>query len=543
MNRPSPSNVAPFVLNALDYLDQGITVFDARLCLVTWNRHMVELLGFPKGLLHVGMPLEDLIRFNAERGEYGPGVAEEQVEQRMALARQCKAHCFERIRPDGTIVEVKGNPLAGGGFVTVYSDVTQRRRNERVLERSAQELEHLVRERTASLRKLNQELRDEIRAHRNTTEALRESSQWMRTITDSIPVLIAYLGDDMRCRFTNRRADEWFGGVDGDDEESNRALARRIRFVDDLRGHAVEAFSGHSVAVEVAFTDRESRSRMAAVNLVPHVRDDDDAVQGLFLLAQDVTEIKRTQAALLESGKLNAVGQLTGALAHDFGNMLAIVQGNLAFIAQLLGDTDADLAESMASCLRTVERGADLTRRLLAFARRQSLQPQSIDVRGLLDDFSALTRHPLGERIRLDVAVQQDTRALNADPSGLENALLNLVFNARDAMPSGGAIRIDADNYHAEAGAGVDVLPAGDYVRLRVQDDGVGIPREHLDLVMEPFFTTKHVGAGTGLGLSTVYGFVKQSHGDIRIDSEYGRGTRVDIILPAATTTRAATRP
>ena len=533
--RPPTMNVAPFVLNALDHLDQGISVIDGELRMVMWNRHMVDLLGFPATLMKAGIPLETLIRFNAERGEYGPGDPDDLVRARMDLARQFKAHCFERTRPDGTIIEVKGHPLADGGFVTVYSDVTRRREDERALQQNALELERRVSERTASLNALNRDLREEISAHRQTTAALRESSQWLRTITDSIPVLIGYLDPSLDCRFTNQRAQEWFGPVAPGDRQHDAAVSRRQAFVNEIKPLALHALSGHAASTEVGFVDSRGDSRVALVDLVPHHLPDESNAQGLFLLAQDVTDIKSTQEALLESSKLNAVGQLTGALAHDFGNMLAIVKGNLSFIQQLAGDGDDELVESLVSCLRTVERGADLTRRLLAFSRRQSLKPQPIDVGDMLEDLRALTRHPLGDRIRLNVRVDRGVAPLRADPSGLENTLLNLVFNARDAMPQGGAIRIDASNYRADGPArGRPPLVPGTYVRLRVSDNGEGIDATDLPHVMEPFFTTKRPGAGTGLGLSTVYGFVKQSQGDIRIESRRGRGTRVDIYLPAA---------
>ena len=526
-------NLAPFVLGALDHLDQGITVIDADLRIVMWNRHMADLLGFPSSMMREGVALETLIRFNAERGEYGDGDVDTQVAERMQLARQFQPHCFERTRPDGTIIEVKGNPLEGGGFVTVYSDITTRREAERTLQRSAAELESRVRERTASLHALNLELRNEMEAHRQTAQALRESGQWLKTITDRIPVLIAYLDPDMHCRFANQRADEWFGSMAADPD----AGSRRRTFIDALSGHALTALKGHALNREVQFLDRHGITRIASVDLAPHESPTGSTVQGLFLLAQDITDYKATQAALLESSKLNAVGHLTGALAHDFGNMLAIVQGNLSFVQQLTGAGNPDLSDSLASCLRTLDRGADLTRRLLAFARRQSLKPQEIDVRVLLEDLDALTRHPLGDRVQLATRVHGQTSAVQADPSGLENALLNLLFNARDAMPEGGMISIDASNMRVTEHTRTELsLQPGNYVKLSVSDNGEGIDECDLPHVMEPFFTTKRVGAGTGLGLSTVYGFVRQSRGDIRIHSRRGVGTRVDVYLPAART-------
>ncbi len=521
MTAASPEH---FVLGALDHLDQGITVMDADLRLVMWNRHMVDLLEFPPALMRSGVELETLIRFNAERGEYGPGDPAQQVATRMQLARRFQAHCFERTRPNGRIIEVKGNPLAGGGFVTVYSDITERRRNESALREGAALLERRVRQRTRSLQQ-------EVEAHERTARALRESEQWLRTIADNIPALIGYIDSSRAFQPANRRDRQWFGDPDRGARDS-----RRGRFLGSLANGIDSAFGGESWLAEVPYDDHAGRQRLASVALIPH-RAAGEAPRGLFLLAQDITEYKAAQDALVESGKLNAVGELTGALAHDFGNMLAIIQGNLTFIEPMVRKFDVDAREAIGSCLDTAARGAELTRRLLAFARRQSLQPQAIDLGTLLEDLRALTRRPLGEHIEVSIDHDPAAPAVMVDPAQLEGALLNLFFNARDAMPQGGRIEVATTPYlkRGLGSRGPDLAP-GRYVRVRVSDTGCGIPPGQLGSVMEPFFTTKETGAGTGLGLSTVYGFVKQSRGDIRISSRIGCGTRVEMYLPACST-------
>ncbi len=249
----------------------------------------------------------------------------------------------------------------------------------------------------------------------------------------------------------------------------------------------------------------------------------------------DVTERALSQERLLESQRLESMGQMTGGVAHDFNNLLTVILGNAEMLSEALADSPRlrPLSEMIAGA---AQRGADLTRSLLTFARRQALEPQVVDVKQLLSGLDGLLRRAVGEQVVLDLAPgDRDVSAL-VDPAQLEGALLNLSLNARDAMPGGGrlsigttAVRIGPDDELVRLG-----LEPGDYVRLEVRDTGTGIAPEDLPHVFEPFFTTKEKGKGTGLGLSMVYGFVKQSRGHVSIDSAAGCGTVVRLYLPRA---------
>jgi len=245
----------------------------------------------------------------------------------------------------------------------------------------------------------------------------------------------------------------------------------------------------------------------------------------------DVTERRSLEGQLIQAQKMDSIGKLTGGIAHDFNNLLAAVLGGLGLLERRAQLEDQDL-KILAMTKRAADQGSELVRRLLAFARRQQLQPASVDVAALKDAMDDLFAHTLGGLVHLEWHID-DAWCLFADQPQLELALMNLIINARDAMPDGGTIVIAAENRTIDQDDAVGVA-AGDYVVLSVADQGCGISAVDLDKVTEPFFTTKEVGKGTGLGLSMVYGFAKQSEGAFRVESELGRGTRAEIWLPRA---------
>jgi signal transduction histidine kinase/ActR/RegA family two-component response regulator len=246
----------------------------------------------------------------------------------------------------------------------------------------------------------------------------------------------------------------------------------------------------------------------------------------------DVSDQRSLETQLIQAQKMDAIGQLTGGIAHDFNNLLAAVIGGLSLIEKRAALED-EQKRILTMTKRAAEQGSELVRRLLAFARRQKLEPQPIDLDSLRETVSDLLTHTLGGLVHIKWRIADGAWDVMADRAQLELALVNLIINARDAMPDGGSIAIEARNADAEPGGetGVD---AGDYVRIAVSDTGSGISPEDLKKVMDPFFTTKMVGKGSGLGLSMVYGFAKQSNGAFRIESELGVGTTAELWLPKA---------
>ncbi len=271
-------------------------------------------------------------------------------------------------------------------------------------------------------------------------------------------------------------------------------------------------------------------------NAMP-IFDADQRFIGYRGTAQDTTAYMRSQAelrskdlALHQAHKMEAIGQLTSGIAHDFNNLLTVINGNLELLKLALANKDVDLARLDAACTAS-EQAATLTAKLLAFARCQPLNPEPVDVRKLLEGMEDMLQRTLGEKIDIEFSSPADLWFCNADSTQLQNAILNLAINARDAMPEGGQLRVESCNHTVNPECVGEIQP-GDYVVIRVIDTGIGMSQSLVQQVFEPFFSTKPQDQGGGLGLSMVYGFVMQSGGHVQISSEEGFGTQVEIYLP-----------
>jgi signal transduction histidine kinase len=262
-------------------------------------------------------------------------------------------------------------------------------------------------------------------------------------------------------------------------------------------------------------------------------------------LVKEMADREIAEAALRQSQKMEAVGRLTGGIAHDFNNMLAVVLGNLDLLLRRFPNADPVLLRFVSSSQEAAKRAAGLTHRLLAFSRRQPLDPKPTDVGKTVQDMSELIGRTLGETISIETIRGAGLWRAHVDAGQLETALVNLAVNARDAMPDGGKLTLETNNAYLDRTyvSGQDEVTPGQYVMVAVTDTGTGMSQDVLDKVFEPFFTTKPVGLGTGLGLSQVHGFVKQSGGHIAVYSEPGRGTTVKLYLPRAAADGEAAAP
>jgi len=281
---------------------------------------------------------------------------------------------------------------------------------------------------------------------------------------------------------------------------------------------------------------RKDGSRFWASAVIDAIRGEDGEIIGFAKITRDLTERREIEEQLRQAQKMEVVGQLTGGIAHDFNNLLTIITGNADIAARTLdsGGEVARARRAIGNAIKGAERASALTQRLLAFSRRQPLAPRPLDLDRVVTGMSDLLKRSLGELVHLEIASSPGLWAVEADPSQIENALLSLAVNARDAMTDGGTLTVETANAYLDAdyAAGHAEVPPGNYVVVAVSDTGIGMAREVLARVFEPFFTTKEVGRGTGLGLSQVYGFVKQSGGHVSVYSEEGSGTTVKIYLP-----------
>ncbi len=367
-------------------------------------------------------------------------------------------------------------------------------------------------------------------------QELRRAEQRQAAIIQSLPIMLylepydsvrrapSYFSGDLEAitgvSYEDLKAnpDTWAERLHPDDREKVRnALKTRSvsgRFSIEYRWQCADGTYKHFLDQAVLLKDQEGHPVEFAGTIT------------------DVSDQRSLESQLIQAQKMDAIGKLTGGIAHDFNNLLAAVIGGLSLIERR-AELGAEQQRVLGMTKRAAEQGSDLVRRLLAFARRQRLEPHPIDLHPLRETVSELITHTLGGLVDVEWKIDEGVWNAFADQAQLELALVNLVINARDAMPSGGTVTIVGENRQLTDGH-LPGIAAGDYVYLAVRDTGTGISPEDLERVMDPFFTTKEVGKGSGLGLSMVYGFAKQSNGAFYIDSKLGAGTTAALWLPRA---------
>ncbi|HKP57636.1 MAG TPA: PAS domain S-box protein [Polyangiales bacterium] len=377
-----------------------------------------------------------------------------------------------------------------------------------------------------------------------TQEEMRQSEERFRLLVEHAPEAIVILDvDTAKFMHVNSKACELFG-LSREQLLQKGPLDLSPPLQPDGRTSAEHAqmriaatLAGESPVFEFLHIHASGQIIECEVRLLHLPHPQRRWIRGSML---DITERKRAErenerlsGQLAQAQKMQAIGHLTGGVAHDFNNLLTVIGGSLEMM-ELNEHTDENVRSYGLMALEACQRAAGLTQRLLAFSRQQPLRPRAINIEQLVRGMEGLLRRTLGETIHIEVMCSTDLWLCEVDPVQLESAILNLSINARDAMPAGGHLTIDACNIVLDASTlrVHDELAPGDYVRISVTDDGVGIPPELLSKVFEPFFTTKEVGKGSGLGLSMVYGFATQSRGQVKIYSELGQGTTVRLFLP-----------
>ncbi|MEH3048207.1 histidine kinase famiy protein [Sphingomonas adhaesiva] len=328
--------------------------------------------------------------------------------------------------------------------------------------------------------------------------------------------------------------------------EEDEVLGRNCRFLQGAQTdrHAVaelrEAVEKRSaIALELLNYRRDGSPFWNAVFIGP-VYDKEGALRYFFASQLDVTRRRNTEQSYRQAQKMESIGQLTAGLAHDFNNLLQVVNGNLELVAAT--NDPERVKRYVAAAQSAAERGAKLTRQLLAFARKTRLEPRPLDLSQLVSEFSDLIESSVNKQVDIHLSLRRRLPHVVVDPDQLEMALLNIVNNARDAMPDGGLVTISTLPYGFAGDDSVDLAP-GDYVALQVEDEGHGMSADVRERASEPFFTTKGVGKGTGLGLAMASGFARQSGGRLEIDSEPGRGTRIRMLFPVMRADREDAAP
>ena len=381
----------------------------------------------------------------------------------------------------------------------------------------------------------------DLTERREAQEALRKSEERFRLLVESVTDYAIYMLDPVgtitswnsgAARFEGYAADEIMG------QNFSRFYSEEDRIA-GLPSRALHTAEREGRFEAEGWRIRKDGSRFWANVVIDPIRDSDGILLGFAKITRDLTERREAQRALddardaiIQTQKMDAIGKLTGGVAHDFNNLLAVIVGSLD-LARMRLASGADISRYLDNAMAAAERGATLTQRMLAFARRQELKLQSVDCVNLVRGMAELLQSTIGTSVAIDTRFPLTLAPAHADPAQLELALLNLAVNARDAMPDGGRITLEADEALV-TGETPSGLSPGPYIRLSVVDEGEGMDADTLERAREPFFTTKGVGKGTGLGLSMVHGFAQQCGGALTIVSAPGMGTTVSLWLPVS---------
>lgn len=368
---------------------------------------------------------------------------------------------------------------------------------------------------------------------KNRTRELAQLEERQRLILDALPAQIAYLDSDLNYLFVNQGYADFFNMKKADIVNQPISSILAPKMMADIKGEIQRCLAGEDVVYEYS-SNIEDKLVITKRIMIPDI-DSKNNLTGLLNLSLDITAEKDAERKLTEAQRMSATGQLAGGLAHDFNNLLSVILGNLLAVTDHYKHVNG-LEKYLSPAIRASRKGADITGRLLSFSRRQALSPSNVNLSRLLPDTIELIQGSLPDSI--EIISQVTTRAIVfVDQNQLENALINLALNARDAMPDGGRLefQISACDISSDLTKSDydETVPAGEYIKLQVSDSGHGFSADAITQAYEPFFTTKHHGDGSGLGLSMVYGFIKQSRGYISIISTPSNGATITLLLPA----------
>lgn len=492
----------------LNLIAQAISIYDSDLRLAVCNRRFQEMFDLPDHLVQAGARFDDTIRHMASKGEYGSdhdivSAVQQRVEQALAFA----PHYVERVRPNGQAISIEGSPLPQGGWVTVYTDITRAKRSEALLRARSEELTDQVLTHAEDLAASNRKLAATITALEEAKRQLTEIEARTRLTTEMMPAHIAHVDHDGRYTYSNRRLSSVMPGRPQDIVGMHIAEALGASAFERIEPHLNAAYQGESPVFE--FTENHSARRIR-VAFTP------DGTGGVYILSMDVTGETQARVALQQSRRRALAAQMTSGLAHDFSNLLTIILGMQSKLARM--DLTPDAGDLVAATQSAARRGGRLLNRLADMTSGRTLRPKATDMHALLSDLKLLATPSLPQAVGLTVLDHMPDEALLLDPGMLQDALLNLILNARDACGTTGQITISA---HC-----IDHT----WIEITTIDTGPGFSSDALENALNPFFTTKG-GEGSGLGLPMVYDMTKLAGGDLQL-ANTTTGASVTLRLP-----------
>jgi signal transduction histidine kinase/CheY-like chemotaxis protein len=505
----------------LNLIQQALSIFDRDLKLAVCNQRYQEMFSLPDWLVRPGASFEDTIRYLVMRGEYGPqSDPEVAVRTRVEAALAFQPHYMERQRANGRWISVEGAPLPQGGWVTVYTDITEIKLQEQLLRARSEELSGQLFAHAERLSLANRELAATNAALAEAKRELTEIEARTRLTTEMMPAHIAHVDRDLVYTYSNRRLSTLIPGIPDNMVGLHASDALDPDTFARILPPMQRALAGEANVTEFTHEDSGRRIRVA-LTPDPGLTDENGQTTdgGIYILSTDITEETQARAALMQTRKRELAAQLTSGLAHDFANLLTIILGLQGRLSRLPG-LPAEAAEIARATIGAARRGGTLLERIGAISGHRELRAEPTNLASLLEDLQLMARPALPAESRLQVTLEPGLGPVLLDPGALQDSLLNLILNARDAIgPSGGTIRLDVRRRRDT------------WIEITVEDTGPGFSEDALRHGTEPFFTTKG-GEGSGLGLAMVYDQTSLAGGSMRLANRPEGGARVTLRLP-----------
>lgn len=512
----SAHEIAEMTRSGLNLIKQAISIYDQELKLTVANRRFKTMFTVPDEFMQVGASFADTVRHLATSGEYGDVIdIDVFVAERVEQAKAFEPHYFERERANGTTVSVEGSPLRQGGWVTVYTDISDIRRQEELLRNQSEGLSEKLLRRSEQLSQTNRELNSSIIALEEAKQELTESEARLKSTNAMTPAHIARVGVDGVYTYTNQRLHTIIPERPRNILGMGMKEALGSEAFSHINPHFLNALKGQASAFEFAL--RESGKQVRVAFTPDH--DATGAVIGAYLLSMDVTEESNARQALMHARRRELAAQLTSGLAHDFANLLTIILGQQNKLEALVNLPD-DVQEIVATTKEAALRGGELLNGLGQVNATRNLMLRPVEFEGLMDRTMRLIRAAVGTDI--DVVFTSNVRdvRLMMDDGFTQDALLNLALNAKEAIAGAGRIWITAAHDHA------------DWLELTVRDNGTGFSEAAMKNAFTPFYTTKKGSIGRGLGLSTVFDYAKVNGGRVILDNHSDGGAMITLRIP-----------
>ncbi len=500
----------------LNLIKQAISIYDQNLRLVLANLQFQRMFDLPKSLVEPGGSFEETLRVLAERGDYGElEDVEGFLAERVAQAKAFTPHYFERTRANGTTISVEGSPLQGGGWVAVYSDITELKTQEALLRSRSVNLSEELISRSEELASANRTLTATVITLEETKHQLLASQARLNLTNSMIPAHIARVNCDGIYTYTNHKLSSIVPGRSNEIVGKHMTEALGQEVFEKISDAFAATLEGDAPVVEFEHKDAGRHNRVA---FTPDI-DENGTIVGAYLLSANVTEQVRARQALAHTKRRELASQLTSGLAHDFGNLLTIILGEQDRLSRLDG-----LPEEATQFLETIKsaarRGGDLIAGLGELDAQRSINIRLTDFAGFVKQTTLLAKAALPDRIVLTVQNNVAASHLMIDAGFAQDALLNLVLNAIDAVEDAGEITVTAS------------VDAANFLNFCVEDTGTGFSQDALSNALAPFFTSKSDRAGRGLGLSTTFDFARSSGGTVRLANCKAGGGQVSILVP-----------